>query len=60
MKLRNYFIEVSNTARKRDISSKGSGEADRSFRQDPPKCECGRRHVSKKGKKCILCKREGK
>ena len=39
---------------------KGSGDADRSFRPDPPMCDCGRRHVHKAGVKCALCKKEQK
>jgi len=37
-----------------------SGEADRSFRPEPAKCECGRRHVHRVGFKCSICRKEEK
>ena len=37
---------------------KGSGDADRSFRPEPPMCECGRRHVHKVGFPCFDCRKE--
>ncbi len=40
--------------------TKGSGEADRLFRDDPPKCECGKKYVHKKGVLCIDCRRAAK
>jgi len=45
---------------KERATMKGSGDADRSFRPDPPMCDCGRRHVHKAGVKCALCKKEQK
>ena len=39
---------------------KGSGDADRSFRPEPPMCKCGRRHVHKVGFKCFDCRKEQK
>ncbi len=58
MRFQNYLNELGPL--RRSMSDKGSGDADRNFRPGPSKCECGRSYVSKKGKKCIKCKREGK
>jgi hypothetical protein len=39
----------------------GGGEIERNFRNvQIPKCECGRRSVIRKGKKCILCIKESR
>jgi len=50
-----------NTRERNTIS--GAGEVERSFNKNPfgiVKCECGRRHVTKVGKKCVICRREEK